>query len=438
MDTEALKSGRAPRLETCWRTPHRRGRDELLMSFMRLRASFLETLQGKRPSPRWLTATRMGTALFIAGYLDTNAVQRAGIFVSGMSGNMVDAAIFAGHFSDEGNDEGEERDLAFHLLAYLYVLYIIGTMIGHRVAAGSVRCFPFAMVTVCATCMVVLTEELSGFGVFDISDLKSKGQWWVGLLILGCTMHLETIETLSGFTARFISNHTTIVARSLANRLAGEEWNPKAAFSIVGIVAYFAGCFASAVIVSNFYDRADGRYWSLTPVAALIPLNALLHWPLMAKRSAELAERTEKLRAQFPAIQVGVGGGGGGGGGGGEGITQPLHAPRSAPQRASNAAALSCSGVNPAASLTIHYTPRASLTSINSGDYVDGIPHPYNEGLPTSSGAYATEGSAYTMASAGASTSAGSGGGGRLTLVLDADQVARLLEANRQTSNCGV
>ena len=42
------------------------------------------------------------------------------------------------------------------------------------------------------------------------------------------------------------------------------------------------------------------------------------------------------------------------------------------------------------------------------------------------------------MASAGASTSAGSGGGGRLTLVLDADQVARLLEANRQTSNCGV
>ena len=67
------------------------------------------------------------------------------------------------------------------------------------------------------------------------------------------------------------------------------------------------------------------------------------------------------------------------------------------------------------------------------GDYVDGIPHPYNEGLPTSSGAYATEGAAYSTAS----TSAGSGGGGRLTLVLDADQVARLLEANRQTSSSG-
>ena len=411
------------------------------MSFMGLRANVLETLQGRLPSPRWLITTRMCTALFIAGYLDTNAVQRAGIFVSGMSGNMVDAAIFAGHFTDTGSEKGEVRDLAFHLLAYLYVMYIIGTMIGHRVVAGSVRCWPFAMVTVCSTCMVLLTEETSGFGVFDISNLdEGGGEWWFGLLVLGCTMHLETIETLSGFTARFISNHTTIVARSLANRLVGEAWNPKAAFSVVGIAAYFAGCFSSAVIVSNLYDRADGKYWSLTPVAALMPLNALLHWPLMAKRSTELAEKTEKLRAQFPAVNVDVHGANGAGGGG-ESITQPLHAPRSAPQRASDAAAvsfsgaLSFSGANPATSLTIHYTPRASLTSVNSGDYVDCVPRPYNEGLPTSSGAYATEGPAYTIESA--SASAGSGGGARLTLVLDADQVTRLLEANRQPSRNG-
>ena len=32
--------------------------------------------------------------LFLAGYTDTNTVQRAGIFISGMSGNMVDATIY--------------------------------------------------------------------------------------------------------------------------------------------------------------------------------------------------------------------------------------------------------------------------------------------------------------------------------------------------------
>ena len=75
--------------------------------------SCVDAFSGAIPPPRWLITLRVSMGLFLAGYTDTNTVQRAGIFISGMSGNMVDATIY----TVKGGDSDR---VPLHLLAYLY------------------------------------------------------------------------------------------------------------------------------------------------------------------------------------------------------------------------------------------------------------------------------------------------------------------------------
>ena len=91
--------------------------------------SCADALFGRVPPPRWLVTLRVCVGLFSAGYTDTNTVQRAHIFISGMSGNMVNAAISTVAFEDIR----EDKKVPLHLLAYAYVLYVLSTAVGHRV-----------------------------------------------------------------------------------------------------------------------------------------------------------------------------------------------------------------------------------------------------------------------------------------------------------------
>ena len=46
----------------------------------------------KSKDAQWLTVVRASLSLFIAGYVDTNTVQRAHMYLTGMSGNLCAAA----------------------------------------------------------------------------------------------------------------------------------------------------------------------------------------------------------------------------------------------------------------------------------------------------------------------------------------------------------
>ena len=250
---------------------------------------------------------RLAIALaYVSGYVDVNLLSRAGLFATGISGDICKLCIQIVALPTAAPGT-QALDIAFTIS--VISSFILGTMLAHVILSSPrvrrfcarigacIRVGEDHVVLLCVTftvmCMITLSEAV-GYATKLSTTTGPTPQWEACFAVVGVASFNETAHKIAGMpTVQFMSGHTQTVTKSTmdffclipkSDALGRTEACKKAKSSGGVVVAYTLGGFCSIGMLRLMAWLTGGNTtWSLMPMTLILFVYGVIELQLAAR-----------------------------------------------------------------------------------------------------------------------------------------------------------